>query len=118
MSTHPKELLDVLPQPTGFRLLIAIPKKDEVSDGGIVLPGDMIKREQAGSMVGYVMKLGSIAYKSTERFPDGAWCKEGDFIMFKTYAGARFSVKGQEFRLINDDMVDAVVPDPTVVERL
>lgn len=116
--THPKELIDMLPKPTGFRLLIAIPKHEETSDGGILLPEQMRKREQAGSMVGYVMMLGPIAYQSEERFPNGAWCAEGDFIMFKTYAGARFSVKGQEFRLINDDMVDAIVPDPTVVERM
>lgn len=117
--THPKQLLSMLPKPTGYRLVLAIPKKDAKSEGGIVLPEQMVKREQTASIIGYVMAMGPLAYQSKERFPDGIpWCKVDDFVLFKTYAGARFSIRDQEFRIINDDMVDAVVPDPTVIERL
>ena len=116
--SDPKELNDVLPVPTGYRILIAIPEKEQKSEGGILLPGEMLQREQTASIVGYVMKVGPDAYKDEKRFPNGPYCKEGDFILFKSYAGVRFKIKGQEFRVIHDDTVDGVVPDPTLLERI
>lgn len=112
-----------LPEPKGYRLLIAIPKKEETfKDSQIVIAESVRQREETASIVGLVVKLGPQAYQDPEKFPDGPWCKEGDFIIMRSYSGTRFRVstpKGdQEFRLINDDTVEAVVADPRVVTRL
>lgn len=106
-----------LPDPVGFRILIAIPEKDEKTDGGILLPEDMRKREEAASIVGMVLKMGPDAYADAERFPNGPWCKEGDFIVMRSYSGTRLEIHGQEFRIINDDSVEAVVEDPRGIKR-
>ena len=106
-----------LPEPVGFRILIAIPEKEEKTEGGVLLPEDTRKREEAASMVGMVLKMGPDAYKDVERFPSGHWCKEGDFILMRSYSGTRINVHGQEFRVINDDSVEAVVEDPRGIEK-
>ena len=106
-----------LPEPVGFRILIAIPEKEEKTEGGVLLPEDTRKREEAASMVGMVLKMGPDAYKDVERFPSGPWCKEGDFILMRSYSGTRINVHGQEFRVINDDSVEAVVEDPRGIEK-
>ena len=106
-----------LPEPVGFRILIAIPEKEEKTEGGVLLPEDTRKREVAASMVGMVLKMGPDAYKDVERFPSGPWCKEGDFILMRSYSGTRINVHGQEFRVINDDSVEAVVEDPRGIEK-
>ena len=106
-----------LPEPVGFRILIAIPEKEEKTEGGVLLPEDTRKREEAASMVGMGLKMGPDAYKDVERFPSGPWCKEGDFILMRSYSGTRINVHGQEFRVINDDSVEAVVEDPRGIEK-
>ena len=65
----------------------------------------------------FVLKVGPDAYGDTAKFPNGAWCKEGDFVLVRTYSGTRFKIFGKEFRLINDDQVDAVVQDPRGLTR-
>lgn len=112
-----------LPQPQGYRILIAIPKKEETYKGSAILIAETErKREETASIVGLVMKLGPQAYQDPDKFPDGPWCKEGDFIIMRSYSGTRFKIStpqgDQEFRLINDDTVEAVVADPRVVTRL
>lgn len=112
-----------LPEPKGYKLLIAIPKKEETfKNSPIVIAESARQREETASIVGLVVKIGSQAYKDEEKFPDGAWCKEGDFIIMRSFSGTRFKVTTpegeQEFRLINDDTVEAVVEDPRVVTRL
>lgn len=106
-----------VPEPAGYRLLIAIPKVDEKTKGGVYRPDELKTREETASIVGMVVKMGKDAYASLERFPNGAWCREGDFVMFRSYAGTRFSVEGNEFRVINDDTVEAVVDDPRGIIR-
>ena len=111
------------PEPSGYRILIAIPKKEETfKDSQIVIAETTRQREEIASIVGMVVKLGPQAYKDPEKFPDGPWCKEGDFIIMRSYSGTRFKIStpngDQEFRLINDDTVEAVVADPRVVTRL
>ena len=64
-----------------------------------------------------VIALGEAAYKDAEKFPDGPYCKEGDFVIFRSYSGTRFKLRGEEFRLINDDTVEAVVDDPREYTR-
>lgn len=113
----------IVPEPTGYRILIAIPKKEETfKDSQIIIAESMRQKEEIASIVGMVVKLGPQAYQDPDKFPNGPWCKEGDFIIMRSYSGTRFKVTtpegDQEFRLINDDTVEAVVSDPRVVTRL
>lgn len=106
-----------LPKPTGFRLLIAIPEVAERTEGNIIRPDELRAREQTAAVIGFVLAVGPDAYKDTTRFPNGAWCKAGDFVVLRSYAGTRIKIHGKEFRLVNDDTVDAVVDDPRGYER-
>ena len=107
-----------LPDPVGYKLLIAIPPKEEKPEGGILLPEDTRRREEAASITGMILKIGPDAYTDQERFPSGAWCKEGDWIVMRSYTGTRIEVHGQEFRIINDDSVEAIVEDPRGIKRV
>ena len=117
-NTKAKEDLHAkLPEPTGYRLLIALPEIDEKTQGGVIMPDGLVKDESTASIIGFVLKIGPDAYSDKERFPNGAWCKEGDFVIFRSYSGTRFKVAGKEFRLINDDTVEGVVDDPRGYSR-
>lgn len=106
------EVMAKLPQPKGYRILIAIPEVSRTTQGGVYIPEERRNAEETASLVGLVLRVGSEAYADANRFPTGPWCKEGDFVIFRSYSGTRFKVLGQEFRLINDDTVEAVVEDP------
>jgi len=106
-----------LPEPRGYRILIAIPEITVKTEGGVIIPDKIRNAEETASLIGVVLKVGSEAYSDPSRFPNGAWCKEGDFVMFRSYSGTRFKVHGKEFRLINDDTVEAVVEDPRGYSR-
>jgi co-chaperonin GroES (HSP10) len=106
-----------LPKPTGYKLLIALPNPEEKTEGGILKASSTLEAEEIGSIVGFVLAMGPDAYKSADRFPSGPYCKEGDWIMMRSYSGTRFKVHGKEFRLINDDSVEAVVEDPRGVVK-
>ena len=106
-----------LPEPKGYKLLIAIPKLEEKTQGGVIIPDKLKGLEQTASIVGLVIALGDAAYKDAETVPDGPYCKEGDFVIFRSYSGTRFKLRGEEFRLINDDTVEAVVDDPREYTR-
>lgn len=112
-----EELSAKLPEPSGYRLLIAIPELDKKTTGGVYIPDERRGAEETASIIGYVIKAGPDAYKDEGKFPSGAWCEEGDFIIFRSYSGTRFKVAGREFRLINDDTVEAVVEDPRGYSR-
>ena len=107
-----------LPDPVGYKLLIAIPPKEEKTEGGILLPEDTRRREEAASITGMILKIGPDAYTDQERFPSGAWWKEGDWIVMRSYTGTRIEVHAQEFRIINDDSVEAIVEDPRGIKRV
>ena len=113
-----KSVGDKLPEPTGWRILIALLKADEKTEAGIYKPVEVLDYETVGSIVGLVLKVGSLAYKDEKKFPDGPWCEPGDYILMRSYSGTRISVRGQEFRLINDDTVEAVVSDPRGVHKV
>ena len=106
-----------LPEPKAYKLLIAIPNLEEKTQGGVIIPDKLKGLEQTASIVGLVIALGDAAYKDAEKFPDGPYCKEGDFVIFRSYSGTRFKLRGEEFRLINDDTVEAVVDDPREYTR-
>ena len=112
-----EELKAKLPEPSGYRLLIAIPEISEKTEGGVYMPDQLKKAEETATIIGFVVKIGPEAYVDEAKFPNGPWCKEGDFVIFRSYSGTRFKVQGQEFRLINDDTVEAVVEDPRGYSR-
>mgnify|MGYP003673066806 FL=1 len=107
-----------LPEPSGYKILIALPEVDEKTDGGIIKAQSTRQQEEVGSIVGFVMKLGPDAYQDKEKFPNGPYCKEGDFILMRSYSGTRFSIHEREFRLINDDSVEAIVDDPRGIRKV
>jgi|TARA_R110000803_G_scaffold106965_2_gene175077 chaperonin GroES len=106
-----------LPEPQGYKILIALPEHEEKSDGGIIIADQYRKREETASIVGFVLKMGPDCYKNESRFPTGPYCQEGDFIIMRSYSGTRMNIHGKEFRLINDDTVEAVVDDPRGIEK-
>jgi len=102
-----------LPNPVGYRVLVALPDIDDYYDGSTLLKTDSEKhREYITSIMGVVIDMGGDAYTDKERYPGGPWCKLGDYVMFRMNTGTRFKVNGKEFRLMNDDSIEAVIPDP------
>jgi co-chaperonin GroES (HSP10) len=111
------ELGDKLPDPVGYQLLVIKPKIEEVTAGGIIKPHEFLRKEEAGSVLGLVIKVGDLAYVDKERFPTGAWCGVNDFVLIGAYRGSRFSVDGEEFTIINDDQILATVKDASGINR-
>lgn len=106
------------PQPMGYHVLIVMPKVQEQTKGGVLLPNEVKNREDIASIVGKVIKKGKDAYPETDtRFASGPWCQEGDWVMVSKYAGHRFEYDGVEMRILNDDAILAVVDEPTKVSR-
>lgn len=106
-----------LPDPSGYRILCAVPDVEEKTEGGL-FKADITKQyEELTTPVLFVLKVGPDAYKDEKRFPSGAWCKEGDFILTRPMAGSRIRIHGREFRMINDDAVEGVVEDPRGIAR-
>jgi co-chaperonin GroES (HSP10) len=105
-----------LPDPKGYRILCAVPNavdEHELGNGLKLAKADETKRiEENGTVVLFVLKMGDLCYKEEAKFPTGPWCKEGDFVLTRAYAGTRFKIHGREFRIINDDTVEGVVQDP------
>lgn len=106
-----------LPDPSGYRILCAIPEIDKMTDGGILKAEETILREELLATVLYAVKLGPDCYRDEKRFPSGPWCKEGDFIVVRPNAGTRLEIHGREFRIINDDSVECTVEDPRGIRR-
>ena len=108
-----KSFKERLPQPTGWRILVMPYQGKEVTDKGVIIPDQIRQREALATVVAYVLKIGPLAYKDSDKFGDGgSWCKEGDWICIGRYAGSRFSLEDMEVRIINDDEVIATILDP------
>ena len=101
-----------LPKPTGYRILILPFTMSSITKGGVHLASQTVDKERLATVVGYVVSLGPDAYGDLGKFPDGAWCKEGDWVIFGRYAGARFQIDGGDMRLLNDDEILAVIDNP------
>jgi co-chaperonin GroES (HSP10) len=114
------EELDLqIPVPVGYRLLVAMPEvEDTYGDSGILKSSKEIHYDTILSTIGVVLDMGQQAYVDKERFPTGPWCKVGDYVMFRMNTGTRFKVGGTEYRLMNDDSIEAVVNDPRGVTRV
>jgi co-chaperonin GroES (HSP10) len=116
----PEEKATLLPEPAGYRLLCMVPDVSEKIAGtelDLLKPSDMVRSEEHSTTVLFVMRVGPDAFKDPAKFPNGAWCKTGDFVIVRAYAGTRFKIYGKEFRIINDDQVEAVVDDPRGITR-
>ena len=111
------EVKKQLPDPSGYKILVAMPEVEEKTEGGIVKASTTVRDEEVSNICGFVLKLGPDCYLDKKRFPNGPWCKEKDWVVFRAYSGTRMKLYGKEFRLINDDTVEAVVEDPTGVVR-
>lgn len=106
-----------LPEPSGYRILCAVPDVEEKTEGGLYKADITKQYEELTTPVLFVLKVGPDAYKDEKRFPSGPWCKEGDFIVTRPMAGSRIKIHGREFRMINDDAVEGVVEDPRGITR-
>jgi co-chaperonin GroES (HSP10) len=107
-----------LPKPSGYKILCAIPEQEEKFEGSeLVKSSETIRYDELLTTVLFVVDLGSDCYKDATKFPTGPWCKKGDFILVRPNAGTRLIIHGREFRIINDDSVEAVVEDPRGIKR-
>ena len=102
---------DKLPKPTGGRMIVLPFKMKEKSKGGIYFGQDTLERQQVASTCGLVLAQGPHCYDK-EKFPEGPWCKEGDWVIFARYAGSRIQIDGGEVRILNDDEVLATIANP------
>tara|TARA_R100001143_G_C3348455_1_gene128130 strand:+ start:465 stop:911 length:447 start_codon:yes stop_codon:yes gene_type:complete len=105
-------LLERLPTPTGWRILILPYRGQGKTDGGILLPDKVVEEQKVSTQVGYVLKVGALAYGDPTKFPSGPWCQEKDWVMFARYAGSRFQIDGGEVRILNDDEILAKILSP------
>ena len=112
-----EELEAQLPKPVGYMVLVALPKVEEAYDSGIIKADRTRHEEYILATMGAVIDMGAEAYCDKDRFPNGPWCKVGDFVMFRPNTGTRFKVNGAEYRLMNDDSIQAVVADPRGIVR-
>lgn len=115
-----KALLDRLPQPTGWRILVMPYKGRSQTEGGLFLPDQVVEREALATVVAYVLKVGPEAYRDPNKFgPDTEpWCKKGDWVCIGRYSGSRFKIDGGEVRIINDDEVIATILDPDDIKHV
>ena len=106
-----------LPKPSGYRILCAIPEQEKEYESGIVKADETMRNEETLTTVLFVVEMGPDCYQDKARFPNGPWCKKGDFVIVRPNAGTRLLIHGREFRMINDDVVEAVVQDPRGIKR-
>ena len=103
--------MEKLPLPVGWRILVLPFEASKKSKGGIIYSDDAVERASIASTCGNVLAMGSQTYDK-EKFPEGPWCKKGDWVVFARYAGSRIKIQGGEVRLLNDDEILATIKDP------
>ena len=101
-----------LPKPTGWRMLVLPFKMKEKTKGGIIIAETSLERQQVASQCGLVLRMGPDCYTDKERYPDGPWCKEKDWVIFARYAGSRIKIEWGVVRMLNDDEILATVDNP------
>ena len=107
-----EKIIERLPDPTGWRLLVLPYKGQGKTKGGVILADQTMEERSYTTVTGLVLKIGPDCYKDETRYPNGPWCKKGDWIIFGRYAGSRFGIEGGEVRILNEDEIIAVVKDP------
>lgn len=117
MHKNQEQKASQLPKPSGYRILCAIPEVEDTFENGIAKSDLTIKHDELLTTVLFVVELGPECYLDKDRYPTGPWCKKGDFILVRPNCGTRLVIHGREFRIINDDSVEAVVEDPRGISR-
>lgn len=117
LPESPEEKARQLPQPSTYHILCVLPEIEDKYDSGLVKSGQTMHFEEVMSPVLFVVGMGPDCYKDPLRFPSGPSCKVGDFVLVRPNTGTRIKIHGREFRLINDDSVEAVVQDPRGISR-
>jgi co-chaperonin GroES (HSP10) len=117
LNKEAEERASQLPKPQGYRILCALPEAEEAFDSGILKSDETRRYDELLTTVLFVVDMGPDCYKDSERYPTGPWCKKGDFVLVRPNAGTRLVIHDREFRLINDDSVEAVVQDPRGIKR-
>lgn len=118
LSASAEEKAKQVPDPVTYHLLCVLPEANEEYEGGLLKASQTMHFEELLSPVLFVVKTGPDAFKDEKRFPSGASCKVGDFILVRPNSGTRMKIHGREFRIINDDSVEAVIQDPRGVQRV
>ena len=113
-----KEYLGIIPNPVGYRMVVRPWSGKKKTKGGIILSDDTHDKIQMTTVVGLVVKLGDLCYKDKEKFPTGAWCKEGEFVIYGRYSGSRFQTKYGEHRILNDDEIIGKIKAPEDILHL
>ena len=117
VNTPAEEKAKQLPKPSGYHILCAVPEVEEEFESGILKADTTVRFEELLTTVLFVVELGPDCYLDKAKFPTGPWCKKGDFILVRPNTGSRLVIHGKDFRLINDDSVEAVVQDPRGIKR-
>ena len=117
LNKEAEERASQLPKPQGYRILCAIPESEEAFESGIIKSDETRRHDELLTTVLFVVDLGPDCYTDKTRFPNGPWCKKGDFVLVRPNAGTRLVIHDREFRIINDDSVEAVVEDPRGIKR-
>lgn len=117
LSATSEEKGKMLPKPSGYHILVAIPEADKEHEGGILKADTTLQMEEVLATVFFVVDMGPDCYTDKERFPTGPWCKKGDFVLCRPNTGTRLKIHGREFRMINDDSVEGTVDDPRGITR-
>jgi len=110
-----QSVIDDLPSPSGYRLLVLPFTPKERTKGGIIYSQESLDKARIATNCGYVLKMGPLAYQDKDKFLTGPWCKEKDWVIFARYAGSRLPIEGGEVRLLNDDEVLGTIKDPESV---
>lgn len=113
-----EERAKMLPEPCGYKMLLILPEQKAEYDSGILKADTTRAADEVASVVAFVAKMGPDCYLDKVKFPNGPWCKVGDFVVIRPYGGVRIVVHGKEMRLVNDDSVEAVVEDPRGIKRV
>ena len=114
-ETNVDSIIDKLPEPSGWRLLVLPFTPKDKTKGGILIAQETLDKLRIAVNCGYVLKVGPLAYKDKNKFETGPWCKKGDWVIFARYAGSRLPIEGGEVRILNDDEVLGTIQDPEAV---
>ena len=110
-----ESLIDSLPKPSGWRILVLPFTPKDKTAGGLIISQESLDKARIATNCGYVLKIGPLAYHDKQKYPTGPWCKKGDWVIFARYAGSRLPIEGGEVRILNDDEVLGTIPDPESV---
>jgi co-chaperonin GroES (HSP10) len=117
LNKKDEEKATQLPTPKGYKILCAIPEAESEFESGIAKADETMRNEETLTTVLFVVSMGPDCYTDKERYPTGPWCEVGDFILVRPNSGSRLLIHGKEFRIINEDTVEATVLDPRGIKR-